>query len=363
MISKIDQLLPVAEQFNIAVKSILPFGRGHINTTYKVNAGENTAYLLQKINRSVFKDIAGLMHNIEMITHHIQNELHKESHPHPEQAGLTLIKAVNGKNYILDDNNDAWRLFRFIEHSHTHPLIGDPKLAQEGSRAFGQFQRLIAKMDPTELTITIPNFHHLPTRLDDFNRAVEEDLYGRSKLIGREINYIHRTKDSLCEIQKRWDRNQIPTRITHNDTKLNNVLFSSEGSSLCVIDLDTVMPGIFQFDFSDTVRTMAITAEEDEPNLDNVQLSPDLFFAITQGYLETTRDILTDTELELLAPAANFMPFIIGLRFLTDYLQGDFYFKTHRPNQNLDRARCQFKLSQDIERQQTSLRKIVASLI
>lgn len=176
--------------------------------------------------------------------------------------------------------------------------------------------------------------------------------------MGPEIDYINQNKDPLCETQRLLDAGTIPTRITHNDTKLNNVLFDAGGAALCVVDLDTVMPGAFQFDFSDTIRTAACTAAEDEQDLGKVQLDLNLFEAIVEGYLESTHGCLTKTEIDLLAPAAGLMPFMIGLRFLTDYLQGDPYFKTNRPCQNLDRARCQLKLSQAIEEQQAVLQQL-----
>lgn len=360
-----DSLACIVEQFegSIPVTTITPFGRGHINTTYKVQAGKQANYLLQKINQNVFRDVAGLMHNIELVTSHIQKELKKESHPNPERAGLTLISANNNSSYVLDEQGDAWRLLRFIDDSCTHELVSDPQLAREGSRAFGEFQRHIEGIDPKQLNITIPRFHHLPTRLDAFEVAIKNDSCQRVGNVSREIAYVHDMKEAMGETQRLLDAGLIPIRVTHNDTKLNNVLFSNDGSALCVIDLDTVMPGVFQFDFSDTVRTTANTAVEDEQDLDKVRLNPELFSAITDGFLQATRHILTETEVELLAPAAGLMPFIIGLRFLTDYLHGDTYFKTHHPSQNIDRARCQFKLSQNIQAQQSHLQKIVASLV
>jgi thiamine kinase-like enzyme len=345
------------------VLTITPFGRGHINNTYRVETKNGPNYLLQKINQHVFQDVAGLMHNFSVVTRHTQQQLLREKHPQPESAGLTLIQATNGTSYVIDENNDAWRLLRFIDNSRTYELVTDPKLAEEGAFAFGEFQRHIAGIDPNQLTITIPNFHHLPTRLTQFERAIQADNQQRARHVKTEVDYVRNAQYAMCTTQRLLDAGEIPVRITHNDTKMNNILFSQTGDALCVIDLDTVMPGVFQFDFSDTVRTMANTATEDENNLSLVALNPDLFTAIATGYLRATRHILTAQEINLLVPAAHLMPFIIGLRFLTDYLQGDVYFKTDHPQQNLDRARCQFRLAQDIEIRQSQLKQIINALV
>jgi hypothetical protein len=360
-----NPLAEIVKQFatDIQTPTIIPFGRGHINSSYhvsNVNATQGSQYLLQKINRDVFKDIPGLMHNLEYVSQHIQRKLHQQSHADPKRAGLTLIPTQSGESYSVDEQGEAWRLFLFIDNSCSHELIADPKLAFEGARAFGEFQQLIQDIDPEELSITIPHFLHLPTRLTNFYHAIEQDPHNRAKRITREIDYISRAQDSLCETQRLADSGVLTTRVTHNDTKLNNVLFSPSGEALCVIDLDTVMPGLFQFDFSDAVRTTANTAVEDEPDLNKVSLNLDLFSAITRGFLHATHDVLTQAELELLAPAANLMPFMVGLRFLTDFLQGDTYFKAHYSGQNLSRARCQLKLSQEIERLKPDLQKRVS---
>jgi len=349
----------ILEKFNLPPQPLTPFGCGHINTTYQVTGEGNRPYLLQKINSSVFPDIPGLMHNIQVVTKHIQKKLHQAGHPRPDRAGLTCLPTVDGKYYVTDESGDAWRLLRFIEDSVTHEQLDDPKLAQSGARAFGEFQRQVADIDPGLLNITISHFHHLPSRLQAFEEALKADSHGRAKELTTEADYINLAKEKLCETQRLLDSGAIPTRITHNDTKLNNVLFDTDGNGLCAIDLDTVMPGAFQFDFSDTLRTAACTAAEDETDLKKVEIDLRLFEAVAAGYLEPMQDQLTQTEKELLAPAANLMPFMVGLRFLTDYLQGDSYFKIHRPKHNLDRARCQLKLSQSIERQEKKLRQII----
>lgn len=345
------------------IVDVSPFGNGHINTTYHVINRIGPDYLLQKINQHVFKDIPGLMHNIQVITQHIQQRLKNEGHPLPEQAGLTMACTQDGNNYFVDANKEHWRLFRFIENSCAHELVTDPNLAEKGAFAFGQFQRHINDISPSKLHITIPQFNHVPSRLATLAQAIETDACQRASEVEAEINYVHLMQHRMCLTQRLIDRGEIPIRITHNDTKINNVLFSPAGEVLCVIDLDTVMPGAFQFDFSDTVRTMANTAAEDEPDLSRVELNKDLFAAIAAGYLRSTHEILMPTEIDLLTTAASLMPFLIGVRFLTDYLQGDIYFKTNHPKQNLDRTRCQFKLAQHIDGQLPSLKKIIAALI
>lgn len=360
------ELTAIVEQFAIdsPISDITPFGRGHINTSYRVHTHAQQApdYLLQKINQHVFRDVDGLMHNIQLVTQTIQRELKKQAHPHPEQAGLTVVPTTSSKSYILDGNGDAWRVLQFIDNSCTHELTENAAVAEKAAKAFGEFLRLIESINPYELRTTIPNFHHLPTRLNTFNQIVQANEHHRVKEVKKEIDFVYQVQDRLCQTQRLLDTEKIPRRVTHNDTKMNNVLFSNEGNALCVIDLDTVMSGCFQFDFSDAVRTIAITAVEDEKDLNKVQINTDYFAAIARGYLQETRTMLTKAEIELLAPAADLLPFIIGLRFLTDYLQGDTYFRTHYPAQNLDRARCQFKLCQDIAKQQPLLQKIIADI-
>jgi hypothetical protein len=354
----------VLAHFAIAadIVDITPFGQGHINTSYHVINRSGPDYLLQKINRHVFKDIPGLMHNIHVVTQHIQQRLTQAGHPTPERAGLTLVTTHDDQNYCVDTNNESWRVFHFIDNSCTHELVTDPNLAENGAFAFGEFQRHVANINPNELSITISKFHHLPTRLTALEAAIQTDKMNRAQEVEAEINYVHLTQDHMHLTQRLIDSGKIPLRITHNDTKINNVLFNQTGEALCVIDLDTVMPGVFQFDFSDAVRAMANTAAEDEKDLSLVELNPELFAAIASGYLRATRDILMPTEIDLLATAASLMPFMLGLRFLTDYLQGDTYFKIHYPQHNLDRARCQFKLAQDIDSRVPELQQIIHAL-
>jgi hypothetical protein len=345
------------------ILSITPIGSGHVNKTYEIKTQSGVNYLLQKINQHVFRDVPALMHNFEIVTQHIQQKLRQENHPMPEQAGLTMIRTLSGSSYLHDDNQEAWRLLRFINDSYTHELVTDPKLVEEGAYAFGKFQRSIATIDPAQLKIVIPSFHNLTHRLTLLKKALTVNRYNRVKIVGNEINYIEQMQDRMLLTQQLLNTQKIPLRITHNDTKINNILFNEAGHALCVIDLDTIMPGVFQFDFSDTVRTMANTGFEDEIDLEMVSLDTELFKAVASGYLRATRPILTTTEIELLSEATHLMPFMIGVRFLTDYLEGDCYFKTSRPDQNLDRARCQFKLTEDIERQKRKLKKIIETLI
>lgn len=341
-----------------AATSIEPFGRGHINTSFKACTHTGN-YLLQHVNTSIFTDIEGLMRNVKLVTEHIQAKLRKQHHPAPEKAGLTLIPTRDGQTYHLDTQGQAWRMMRFIDGSCTHEIITDPKLAETGARAFGKFQQLVDDIDIDKLSITIPNFLHLPTRLQQFYQLVEQDPLNRAKDISAEIDYIVARQDSLCETQRLADNHVVQQRVTHNDTKLNNVLFSHAGDALCVIDLDTVMPGLVQFDFSDIIRTAANRAVEDERDLSRVGLDIDLFRAITRGFLSATNNVLTTAEIELLAPATHLMPFMLSTRFLADYLQGDTYFRIHRQGQNLDRARCQLKLCQDIENHMPELQRCV----
>ena len=359
-----ESLQTIVKHFAVddTATSITPFGRGHINTTYKVCTPKQN-YLLQKVNTDIFNDIDGLMRNVKLVTEHIQQKLRAQNHPSPQQAGLTLINTQNGNTYYQDHNNHAWRLLHFIDDSCTHEMITDPELAEKGAQAFGQFQQLVADIDVNQLNITIPDFLHLPTRLQQFQHMIEKDPLNRAKDIKHEIKSVQQMQDHLSRTQQLADNGTLPQRVTHNDTKLNNVLFSKTGEALCVIDLDTVMPGLVQFDFSDIIRTAANRALEDERDLSQVGLNPTLFTAITRGFLSATCNVLTKAEIELLAPAAHLMPFMLSTRFLTDYLQGDTYFRIHRPGQNLDRARCQLKLSQDIAQQMDELQQSVERIV
>jgi aminoglycoside phosphotransferase (APT) family kinase protein len=363
---RVEALRAVAAQFQFRgeASDFTPYGTGHINDTFLVTcrtAGAPARYILQRINRNVFHSPAAVMQNIERVLAHLSAQLAHE--PNRARRALTLVPARDGGNWHEDAQGETWRAYRFIENARSYETATSVEQAFQAARAFGRFQKQLASLPAPRLHETIPDFHHTPKRFAALEhaiaRAIAGDPKGRAALAKPEID-IALAHEPICGIL--LDAN-LPERITHNDTKFNNVLLDDvTGESLCVIDLDTVMPGLALYDFGDMVRTTTSPAAEDERDLSKVTMQFPLFEALVRGYLSAAGGFLTETEKKFLAFSGKLITFEIGIRFLADYLNGDTYFKIHRDSHNLDRCRTQFKLVESIEMQEEKMNRLVESI-
>lgn len=328
------------------------FTDGHINSTYLVvfQNGETTnKYLVQNINTVVFKNQQALMDNIINVTSFLRKKI-EENGGDSTRETLHFLKCKDGK-YYYRDGKSCWRIYDFIDNSFTYNMIDSRDVFEDTGRSFGRFQCLLSEYPIEGLYETIPDFHNTPKRLQNLIDSVEKDAVGRAAGVQKEINFALDRKNDTERALALLEKGEIPLRVTHNDTKLNNILFDSEtNKGICVIDLDTIMPGLSLYDFGDAIRFGAKTAAEDEPDLSKVSISLDLYESYVKGYLESCAAALTKAEVENLAFSAKLMTFECGMRFLTDYLDGDVYFKTEYPEHNLVRARNQFKMVEEIEK-------------
>jgi hypothetical protein len=341
-----------------------PYGSGHINDTYLATynvGGTIVRYIHQRVNHNIFKNVPALMENIERVTKHIGAKL-GGSKDWSRQT-LTIIPARDGKAFHKDVDGNFWRTYIFIEKAKTYDAIESPVQAFEAAKAFGAFQGKLADFPAPRLNDTIPDFHNTPKRFAALEAALAADVKDRAKLAKPELDFVMSRKAMTRELLDLNAQGLIPERITHNDTKLNNVMLDdATGKGVCVIDLDTVMPGLALYDFGDMVRTATSPAKEDEKDLSLVHMQFPMFEALARGYLESAGGFLTKTEKSRLAFSGKLITLEIGIRFLTDFLAGDTYFKVHREGHNLDRCRTQFKLVESIESQESAMNKLVESL-
>ena len=350
-------------QFDIpsSVVSISAYGNGHINDTYLVRTTLNEClkkYIFQRLNSNVFKKPEQVIENIEKVTGYLKTRADSE------RAVLSLIPTKDGQTFIKDENGDVWRMYNFIEDSICLDIVENEQDFYECAFAFGKFQRDLRHFPAHTLYETIPNFHNTPVRFGDFLRAVSADKCGRAKDVNREIDFIIARQDFYSVLIDAEAKGDLPLRVTHNDTKSNNVMLDKKTrKALCVIDLDTIMPGYSVTDFGDAIRFGASTAAEDEKNLDKVHFSIELFKAYTKGYMAGCGGKLKPTEIMLMPEGAKMMTIECGMRFLTDYLQGDTYFKTAYPEHNLVRARTQLKLVKEMEEHWHEMKEIVKHYI
>ncbi|MCD6332957.1 MAG: aminoglycoside phosphotransferase family protein [Bacteroidales bacterium] len=360
------ELKKICSRFRITgtFKTAYPYGSGHINDTYKIDTVEEEAhdYILQRVNHQVFKNVPGLMDNIDRVTRHIRSKLEALPDADPDRETLTLVPTHSGETYYLDGSGNYWRVYLFIRDNRSYDIVTSPDQAYQGGRMFGRFQAMLSDLPGDPLIETIPNFHNIEWRLQLFEEALRKDPVQRALTIREEIDFVKKRAEEMSTILLLGREKMIPERITHNDTKFNNVLLDEDDKGLCVIDLDTVMPGYVHYDFGDSIRTTTNTAAEDEKDLDKVEMDIRLFKAYSEGFLEETREMLTTTEIDYLAFAGKLFPYIIGLRFLTDYIEGDHYFKIKHEHHNLQRARSQFKLLRSMERQFQEMRQIIEKL-
>ena len=344
----------VAEGFQIAgeVISVLPYGNGHINRTLLVTTTQKR-YILQRINTKVFPDTDVLMNNIVMVTEHLQRQ---------GIETLRVVPTVDNKSYLKGE--DCYRMYDFIEHSVTFQTADSLEVFAESGRAFGAFQNYLSAFDASKLVEIIPHFHDTPKRFDDFCKALEQNASGRAHLCQKEIDFVLARKDTFAQITNALQNGTLPLRVTHNDTKLNNVLLdAATHKARAVIDLDTIMPGSMLYDFGDSIRFGASTAAEDEQDLTKVHFSLQLFRAYAEGYLGQVKNSVTPQEALMMPVGAYMMTVECGMRFLADYIQGDTYFATKYPEHNLVRCRTQFKLVAEMETQTEQMRKIIEEIL
>lgn len=350
-----------AKHFNSdEIVSIDPYGNGHINSTWlaihKSSDGKETKNLMQKISTVAFKNPEQLMENIVGVTEFLCDKVE-------EDGTLTVIKTLDGKNLYIDELKNYWRAYKFIDDATAYQQIENENDFYICGLAFGEFQQMLAEYPAEKLHETIVNFHNTPSRFADFKQALAEDVMGRAKDVKPEVDFVLARECRADEITSKLDSGEIPYRVTHNDTKLNNILIdNATGKAKCVIDLDTVMPGAAAYDFGDSIRFGASTGAEDETDLSKIEVDLHLFEVFAKGYLSTANKFLTPAEKDTLVTGAYLMTLECGVRFLTDYLKGDVYFKIHRENHNLDRCRTQFKLVADMEAKESKMREIVNSI-
>ena len=340
----------------------IPYGSGHINDTFRVtfqHKGETKRYILQRMNNQIFLNPEELMENVVGVTSWLRKKI-VENGGEPERETLNLVPAKDGKAFYKDSEGEYWRVYLFIEGAKTYDLVENQEDFYQSAVAFGRFQGLLADYPAETLHETIQDFHNTVKRLDTFKKAVEADGCGRAAQVQEEIQFVldrEALAHKLCDMQA---EGKLPLRVTHNDTKLNNIMIDDETrKAICVIDLDTVMPGLSVNDFGDSIRFGASTGAEDEPDLSKVSCSMELFELYTKGFVEGCKGSLTEEELDMLPVGAMPMTYECGMRFLTDYLEGDHYFKIHREGHNLDRCRTQFKLVKDMEEKWNQMNEIV----
>lgn len=358
------KIVEAIAQFDMEGKLVdqQPYGNGHINDTFLLTyetLNGDRKYILQRMNHAIFKKPQQLMENVVNVTEYLRRVI-KEQGGDPDRETLNVIKTRNGENYYEDSSHNYWRVFLYIERTMCLEQVESAKDFYDSAVAFGNFQRMLADYPAEKLHETIPNFHNTPSRFRDFQKAVQEDKLGRAALAKEEIAFaLEREKDTPVLLNLLAE-GKLPLRVTHNDTKLNNILFDADTQkALCVIDLDTVMPGLSHYDFGDSIRFGASTGAEDEKDLSKIELDLSLFEIFTKGFLEGCGGSLTEKEIEMLPMGAKLMTYECGIRFLADFLEGDVYFKIHRKEHNLDRARTQFKLIADMEEKWDRMTAIV----
>jgi len=340
------------------------YGSGHIHDTFRVETAEEEKddYILQRLNNKIFKNIPELQHNIERVTIHLRNKLRAIPGSDIKRECLRLIPSHEGKSWIVDKEGNYWRMYIFISNHRSYNIVDSPDKAYQGGKAIGRFQAMLSDMPGEQLYETIPWFHDIEKRLQTFKLKITENPAGRAGSVKNEIEQFLQRAEEMKVILKLGREGKIPIRITHNDTKFNNILLDENDKALCVIDLDTVMPGYVHYDFGDAIRTVTNTAAEDEKDLSKIEMDINLFRAYAEGFLSETGSTLNNVEKEYLAFAPRLITYTIALRFLTDYLDGDNYFKIHHEHHNLQRARAQLRLVMRMEEHYGEMQKIIRKL-
>ena len=358
------EIMEVIGKFDFpgTLKECVPYGSGHINDTFRLTydvAGETKRYILQRMNKSIFTKPEELMENVSNVTSWLKKKI-LENGGDVERETLNLVNDTDGSPYYKDSMGEYWRVYLFIENATSYDQVETEEDFYQSAVAFGHFQGLLADYPAETLHETIKDFHNTVDRFAKFKKAVAEDTCARAKEVEEEIRFVMDSENlahTLCDLQA---EGKLPLRVTHNDTKLNNIMIDDEtGKAICVIDLDTVMPGLSVNDFGDSIRFGASTGAEDEQDLSKISCDLHLYEVYVKGFIEGCGGALTDLELDMLPMGAILMTFECGMRFLTDYLEGDHYFKIHREGHNLDRCRTQFKLVKDMEEKLPQMKAIV----
>ena len=362
MIEK-EEVLKLATRFDIpeGEMTAAPFGNGHINDTFRVVVG-GERFIFQRVNSYVFPQPDQVIENIEHVTDYLRGIIEKEGGD-PLRETLTLVKTKDGAYFTRDEEGEVWRMYLFIGDTMSYDLPDTPELFELSGEAFGRFQKQMGGFPAETLYESIHDFHNTPERYRQLMDAVEKNEAGRLDEVGPELAFCKQYEKEVHTLLDALKAGEIPLRVTHNDTKLNNVLLDAKtGKGVCVIDLDTVMPGLAAYDFGDSIRFGANTAAEDEKDLDKVQLSLPMYEAFARGFLREAGSTLSKREVELLPMGAKMMTLECGMRFLADYLNGDKYFKVHRPGHNLERARAQFTLVKRMEDHWNEMCEIVEKM-
>jgi serine/threonine protein kinase len=343
---KLQQIQKAFKEFNHNSEflSHLELASGHINDTYLVKTFEGINYVLQRINHGVFKDVPGLISNKVNISKHLQKKLAHLPKDELKRKVLSFVQTTDHNNYYLDSDGNYWNLMIYINNSITFETVNNKEIAYEAGKLIGNFLDLTSDFDASKLTEVIPKFHDMSFRFSQFEDVLKVASKERLQKAKKYIEIVGSLKDEMHIIQNLKESGSIKLRVTHNDTKISNVLFDTNNKGLCVIDTDTVMPGVIHYDFGDAIRTICNSAAEDEKDLDKVNFNLEYYNAYTKGFIEKVESTISPTELKYLRLGAKTMIFIMALRFLTDFLNGNIYYKTKYPEHNLDRAKNQFKL-------------------
>lgn len=356
-----NKLTDIASRFRLegTVESVKPLGEGFINDTFiiKTVPEEATDYILQRKNKKIFTDVPAMMDNIRRVTEHIKNKVSAAAGD-PRREALTVTPTTDGQLFYQDDEGEYWAVCEFIKDTIAYEAAETPELAYQGGKGIGKFQSMLADFTGS-LSDILPGFHNIRFRFDQWDKAIAQDAAGRVKNLAEQIDWIESRREEMLDFWKLVENGTIPTRVTHNDTKINNILFDKEGNVLCVIDLDTVLSSTCLNDYGDAMRSYTNTGLEDDPNLDNVSMNIEIFRAYTAGYLSETNKFLTPAELDYLAFSAKYITYEQVLRFLMDYINGDTYYKVKSPDHNLVRTKAQYKLLRSMEQQYDTMKAIV----
>lgn len=359
------ELKKIAEQFQIEgeIASIRPLGEGFINDTYilKTVGEDSPNYLFQRKNKTIFKDVPSMMDNIQKVTTHLKTKI-IANRGDPLRETMTLTKTHDGALYQLDEEGEFWTMCLFIEDSISYESADTPELAYSGGKGIGKFQRMTSDFEG-QLVDILPGFHNIRFRFEQWDKVLTKDPVNRKSALKEEISWIEDRREEMLQFWSLVEEGIIPTRVTHNDTKINNILFDQQGNVLCMIDLDTVLSSTALNDYGDAMRSYTNTGQEDDTDLDNVSMDLGIFTAYTKGYLEETKSFLVQSELDYLAFSAKYITYEQVLRFLMDYIAGDTYYKIKYPKHNLVRTHAQYKLLQSMEAQFPDMQKTVKSFL
>ncbi|GGH14398.1 phosphotransferase enzyme family protein [Mucilaginibacter phyllosphaerae] len=361
----IDNTAEVVSHFKCAAdaNSCKAYGSGHINDTFLLKnvSAAGPDYLLQRINHNIFSDVERLTDNMRRVTEHLKYKIREHGTGDPLKEVMTLIPTDSNRFFYQDSTGDYWRMFYFLSDTKSYDVVQTPKQAYEGGKAFGKFQYMLSDIPAGQLFEVIPDFHNIQKRLQYLTEAVSKDTCKRVQYVSAELQMVEKYAEDMQYFQQPGQAAVLPKRVIHNDTKFNNVLLNSNDEAQCVIDLETVMDGYVAYDFGDAIRTIINTTTEDEADLSRIKLNMPLFNAYVQGYFKEASKFLTDTEVNSLMKGALLLPYMQAVRFLTDHINGDIYFKIKFEGHNLQRARAQLRLMQMLDANAGAMHQIIVN--